>query len=174
MAKKIYGLASLKMGGINSTTGLPENLADVGDVFKNSCLFGEEDGQVTEHRSEFSQFPIVKVNELGTTTLQFRLMDMEADEIVALKGGTVTAGDSSPNVYNSPSDIVNIEKSFEITTDDGTVITINRGDVMAKVNSALSKQGLTTLDVVVTVLQPNVGTDVPPYTITDNYDQPAA
>lgn len=174
MKEPSYGYAHLKMGTIDAVTGLPAGLTTVGKIVKNSASFSESEGTTTQHFSELSQFPEVEIQEKGAAVLTFQLMEVTPDNAVRFAGGTVTDGDGSPDIWNAPRGIVNIEGSFEAQSEDGRVLTINRGKVTARANMALSTQGLWAFDVKIAVLQPELGADLPPWTWTNNTDEPAA
>lgn len=157
----------MEIADINSTTGLPENNVDVGDIVKDSGVFSTEDGQVTRHFAERKQYAYLVIKEQGIKTLKFQLTDMSADNLVKYLGGTVTAGTGgTPDSLAIPSDIVGIEKAFVVTTDDGSKITIHRGHVYGKVMADVTKRGTWKVDVTVEVLQPNLG-GLPPMKFED-------
>lgn len=164
MANFPFGLSSIKTGGIDAVTGLPTSLVSVGNVLRNSAELTQDDAQMTEHFAELKSDPIAVVTRNGKRLFRFTLMDVAADTVVIYAGGSVTAG--PPDVWNAPTAAPNIEKSFEITTLDGTVITINRGKVTAKVTGQASEEGRFVVEVMVTPLTPLVA-DVPAFTIED-------
>lgn len=165
MSKVAFGVKSIKKGGINTSTGLAENLVNVGDVYRDTATLTQEDGETTDHYSEFKNDPVVTITEPGETTLEFSLMDTEADVLVQYLGGTVTTV-SSVKSWNKPSSVPDIEASFELETIDGTKFTINRAKVSAKINGELARKGITLLEVKARVLTPKVAS-VPPLVITD-------
>jgi hypothetical protein len=167
MSKVAFGVTSVKMGDIDPATGLPTALTDVGDIYRDTATMTEADGEVTNHFAERKTDPVVTIEEPGEETLQFSLMDISADNLVKYLGGTVTEVLDQPDVWNKPDGVVTIEKAFEITTDDGTIVTINRGRVRAKRNLTPTRNGIFLLEVTVRILAPKVD-GVPAVTVTDN------
>ena len=166
MARIAFGITSMKVGGIDPTTGLPTDLTDVGRIYRDTGTWTEEDGDETNHYAEREQDPVITIKEQGLETLNFSLMDTPADTLVLWAGGTVTEVVDEPDVWNKPRGPVNIEKSIEIVTADGTKFTIHRGKVTAKRNLTPTRNGIFLLEIQVRPMTPLVA-GVPPVTIAD-------
>jgi hypothetical protein len=166
MARVAFGIKSMKVGGIDETTGLPTSLTDVGRIYRDTGSWTEEDGPETMHYAEREQDPVITIREQGVETLNFSLMDTPADVLVLWAGGTVTEVVDEPDVWNKPRAPVNIEKSIEIETDDGTVFTIHRAKIYAKRNLTPTRNGIFLLEISARPLTPLVA-NVPPVTIAD-------
>ena len=171
MSKFAFGIASIQKGDIDPVTGLPSNLADVGDVVKDSGMMETADGETTEHYSEFSEDPVLVQDQKGVTEFRFELFDTRAETLEEYMGGTIVSAAGAANKWNAPDNAPNIEKAFEITTDDGTVITINRAKVKAKLRMSATKKGVTVLEVVARALKPKID-GVKSIVFTDNFSQP--
>jgi len=165
MGKVSYGVASIKAGGIDAVTGLPTALTSVGDVYKDTATMNETDGTETNHFAEMKTDPVITITEPGEETVEFSLMDTSADNLLAWIGGTVTTV-GVDDTWNKPRDIENIEKSLEITTEDGTVITVNRAKIMAKREHEPTRKGVMLIVVKARILTPLID-GVPPVTVAD-------
>lgn len=167
MAQKYsFGVKSLKVGGIDPVTGLPTGLESVGDVYKDTATWTEADGAVTNHYAEGKADPVVVITEQGEETFAFSLMNFNAQTLQKFLGGTVTSVVDEPDVWNKPLQVVEIEKSVELETEDGSIFTIYRGKIMAKRNVTPTKTGLNLLEVMVRPLAPLVE-DLPAVSIQD-------
>ena len=164
-----YGVASVEMGDINAGTGLGENYADIGKVYKDTAKLITADANVTEHFSERDKDPVIVVVEDGAMELELSIMDMGADNIVKYLGGTVTDNAGGKNVWNKPRAHVNIEQAFKFTTDDGTIYEFLRCKVIGKLESEFTRKGTAVVKLMLKVLTPLVAA-VPPLKITDNAD----
>lgn len=167
MTQKAYGVASIEMGDINAGTGLGENYADVGDVYKGTAIVEEAEPTSNDHYAELKRDPVITVVENGNETIKFDLMDAGADTLVTLLGGTATDVMGVADKWNKPASHVNVEKAFRITTDDGTIFEYNRVKVMAHRVLQPTRDGVFLTKVMGRVLTPLVD-GVPAVTITDN------
>jgi len=167
MAQKFaFGIKSMKSGGIDPVTGLPTALEDVGDIYKDTGEWIENDGTTTPHRSEFKNTPVVTVVEPGDEEFRFTLMDTSAKNLAKLCGGTVTEVIDQPDVWNKPKGVPNIEMSFVLQTEDGTEVTIHRGKVVGKRRLTPTRTGMFLIDVAVTPQEPLIA-DLPAVTSKD-------
>ena len=166
-----FGVVSIKRGGIDSVTGLPTALTDVGEIYRDTADMIPGDVDITDHFSELSSQPVIRTKRKGLTVLQFTLMDTSADVLAAYLGGTVTAVADEPDVWNEPDETPTIEASFEITTESGKVITIHRGDVTGKYIITPKRDSMNLLEVMVAIMKPLVE-NVPATTSKDA--QPSA
>lgn len=156
----------MKVGGIDAVTGLPTSLEDVGRIYRDTGTWTVADGEETNHYAERELDPVITIQNPGVETLNFSLMDTPADTLALWAGGTVTEVVDEPDVWNKPRGPVNIEKSIEIVTADGTKFTINRGKVTAKRNLTPTRNGIFLLEISIKVMTPLVD-GVPPVTIAD-------
>jgi len=167
MGQKVFGVTSIEIGDINAVTGLGENYASVGDIYKDTAMNEEDEPTSNDHFAELKRDPVITVVENGAETLRFDIMDAGADTLVALLGGTVTAVAGNPDIWNKPTNHTNIEKAFRITTDDGTVFEYRRVKVMGHRNLEPTRKGIFLTKIVGRILTPLIA-DVPPVSITDN------
>ncbi|RYF26595.1 MAG: hypothetical protein EOO42_01135 [Flavobacteriales bacterium] len=151
-----FGLATLKMGGIDAATGLPTGLADVGSVYKDSVAY--TGGDVTKTPIYSQQKPNTPVKEFkskASGSFVFNLMSTEVAKLALFGVGEVVTL-NSVSVLGINDDPVDLEKSFEMTTTDGTVLTILRGSITAKENWTVSDQGIWLTEISVTPLVPKI------------------
>lgn len=93
--------------------------------------------------------------EAGETTLTVELYDVTPDNLVLLKGGSVTGdGDATPKVWKKGVSSAEIQKAVRLTTNDDFVIILPQAHVEAVINWALTVGDLATLSVTFTPLQP--------------------
>ena len=167
MAQKVFGVTSVEIVDINAGTGLGENYASAGDIYKDSATVEEDEPTSNDHFAELKRDPVISVVENGAETIRFDIMDAGADTLVNLLGGTATDVAATPDKWNKPTTHTNIEKAIRITTDDGTVFEYNRVKVMAHRNLEPTRKGIFLVKVVGRVLTPLVD-GVPSVVITDN------
>ena len=151
-----FGIASIEKGDIDAVTGLPSNLQDVGDVYRDSVSMETPDHTTTDHFPERGNHPLVRINRKALTVFKFTLMDTQAATLVQYLGGEVTEVAAGNDIWEEPLTTPKIENSFVLTTDDGKVFTIHRGDVVAKLVPNPTKTGVHLLEVMVTVMKPKV------------------
>lgn len=142
-----YGIKSVKASAIAPLTGLPVSLTDVGELYRDTPEFTQDDPAVTEHFSELRDDPIITRQRKGAKTLAFSLMDTSAVNCAKWMGGTVTEVAGQPNTWNEPADAVEIEMAFELTMEDDSIYGIRRGKVMAKLIPDPKKTGIALIQV---------------------------
>jgi hypothetical protein len=142
-----YGVKAVKASAIAAETGLPVELVDVGEIYRDTPEFTQDDPTVTEHYSELKDDPIITRQRKGAKNLVFSLMDTSAVNCVKWMGGTVTEVAEQPDTWNEPADAVEIEMALEITMEDDSVYGIRRGKVMAKLIPDPKKTGITLIQV---------------------------
>jgi hypothetical protein len=165
-----YGLKSVKFGAIDPATGLGVSMSSVGEIYRDSAEFSQDDPEELEHFSELQDNPIISITRKGVKSIRMRLMDTAADNLVQWLGGTVTAVVDEPDIWNEPTGTPEIFKAFEFEMEDLSVVGINRGRVSAKLVPDPKRSGFTVIDVMIKVLQPMVA-NVP---ATYKIDPPAA
>ena len=146
MAKIAFGFKSLKYKEVDGTT-----YADVpGDVYKDTVILEQEDGEMTDHYAEGVSSPIFSTKSAGKTTLTFELIGIGAADLGKFCGGEVETG-----TWSAPPTETVVELAFEITTKDETVFEIPKGVVDARPRVEPNQKGVFKLLVKVTAL----GTD---------------
>lgn len=143
------GIKTLKYGTPNTASTaenpqMPTDTMKPVDVYQDTCTFVEKDPTVTEHKSETSSKKIIMSSKEGYD-LAFSIMDPSDEELVAFKGGEVSADGG----WEEPNYAPQIELAFEITPVEGKPLLISRAGVSAKINTTYSAKGITLLDVTV-------------------------
>lgn len=144
-----YGIKAVKASAIDPDTGLPVNLTDVGDIYRDTPEFTQDDPAVTEHAAELKDDPVITRQRKGAKNLAFSLMDTSAANCAKWMGGTVTSVAGEPDIWNEPADAEEIEMALELTMEDDSVYGIRRGKVMAKLIPDPKKTGITLIQVMV-------------------------
>src|SRR5687767_5828571 len=93
MPKHTFGLASVKMGNIESDGGMSLSLAAIGETVSGTAGITTEDNTVTDFRAEESDSPIETiVTAAGKIILNWSTYNVEADVMVKIFGGTKVVG----------------------------------------------------------------------------------
>ncbi len=154
--KRSIGLASLKIGDIESDGGMGTTLETLGVTYKDSCELTQDDPQVTDIECEESDDPVESIETIGARTLKWSIMDYNPQTLVKVLGGTVTGSGTEldPFVWNAPSTSPSIEKSIELVSKSGVKFQIPRAKIMAKLNAKIVKNGVALIDITAKILTP--------------------
>ncbi|TDS14727.1 hypothetical protein [Sphingobacterium paludis] len=93
----------------------------------------------------------------GSTVFTVQLYDVSADNIAALKGGTVTPATAQVGKRWARKETVEITKALELVTLDDYKIYIPNGYVIALITWALSKSALATITLTITAQDHELG-----------------
>lgn len=160
MAKRVLGVASIKLGAIAVGGGMGTSLAAIGDTVLNTATFFNEEGTTTDFFAEESDTAIESIlSEAGATRFNFSSHNLDADTLVLLFGGTKTTG--PPVTYEPPSALVAKELSIEIIDKKGHKFELVRVSVKAKFAVNFNKTSLGQVDITGTLLTPTDGTSKP-------------
>ena len=129
--KRSIGLKSIKLGAVAADGGMGTSLSALGVTFRGSAILETAEGTVTPFFSEEDADPVEEVEEKGTTTLKWSLMNLDPDALAKCRGGTVT-GTGDAKKWNAPVDVPVIEQSIEIVTAFGRKIEIPRARIRAR------------------------------------------
>lgn len=126
------------------------------DVYQDTATFTEDDGSTTTHKSETSGKKIV-LKTKGDKHLAFSIMDPSKQERADFEGGTYTPGQAAttgenptpavPATYVEPDGYQVIKMAFIVLPDEGDALHIARANVVGKMNTTYSKQGISLLEV---------------------------
>ena len=164
MSKITYGVEKFEVADIDEATGLPTAFADIGKVYKDTASMQEDDPTITEHYSELNDDPELILKQKGNTTLKLSLMEFTISTFEEYFGGTVVVDAfTGTATWHKPRSMPNVEKAFRITTQEGSVLTLNRGYVMPKFILAPKRNEISLVELTIRVLNPKV-TDVSPMT----------
>lgn len=159
---RAFGLKSIKIGAIEQFA----TLEALGVTYKDTADLIQDDDSTTEIFSEENDNPELVLSTKGRTTLKWTIMDVAPKTLVKVLGGTVTTV-TLKDTWNEPAATVNIEKSIEIVTVDGTVIRIARAKIVAKKNFAFRKQGVLLIEITAQVLKPSTVSALPPVSVAE-------
>ncbi|MEA5260638.1 hypothetical protein VB264_22765 [Arcicella aquatica] len=149
MATVTYGLKSIKYGDIANDGGTATAFVSKGLTLSDTFKIETGDNEVQEFMSEENDYPEESIITMGKKQYKYTVMNADADIAGFLLGGTVAAG-----VWSSPDTTSKIQKSVQIETKTGHIITINRALVSAKRAGEFSKKALATIEVTLTVMKP--------------------
>lgn len=153
MPKHTFGLASVKMGNIESDGGMSLTLAAIGETVSGTAGITTEDNTVTDFRAEESDSPIESiVTAAGKIILSWSTYNVEADVMVKIFGGTKVVG--PPVKWQAPDSFLDVEQSVEIIDMKGNKVQVPRAKISAKLGLAFSRDKLGQVDLTATVLQP--------------------
>ena len=89
MAKKVFGLASLKVADIASDGGMGTNLITLGETVKGTMQFSQEDNTTTEFEIEESDSPVESIiSAVGKLTAVWSSHNIKYYILKKLFGGT--------------------------------------------------------------------------------------
>lgn len=149
------GLSLLEVANV-ATTGLPTTWEVLEDVKIGTGNFTEDEGSTENIEIEQTDEIYRTITTKGSVKkLTFELYDVSPDNLVKLKGGTVTpATASNGKIWNMGETSLDIFKSVRVTTKDGYKLIIANGHVKARITWPLSKSELATVLVEITVNKP--------------------
>lgn len=149
MATVTHGLAAIKYGAIATDGGTATTFASKGLTLSDTFKIETADNDVQDFMSEENDYPEETIITMGKKQYKHSVMNADAALREFYLGGSAASG-----VWSSPDVTEKIEQSVEITTKTGHVITINRGLISGKIAGELSKKGLATIEVTITVMKP--------------------
>ena len=159
MAKHIYtlGLSQIKTGDVAADGGMGQSLAVDGYTYQDTAQMVTNDPTVTDFFAEEVDDPVVSIERAGTVQFNWSLMDPTPDTLVKYCGGTASKSDQTlteNDTWTPPTSAPVIEKSVEITPQQGLKFQVPRMRIRAKLNGNFSKSALLLLEVQGTVLIP--------------------
>jgi hypothetical protein len=153
MAKHAFGLAKIEYADIANDGGAGTVFTEIGETVAGSCQLTSSDPQSTDFNIEESDSPVESVvSTPAEISLATSTYDVSADQLVALFGGTKTAG--PPVTWEAPDQLPELEKTFRLTDKKGNTILIPRGKIASKLGVSFAKDKLGQLDLTIKVLQP--------------------
>lgn len=155
-----YGLKSFKWKGSGDSS-----LTSLGKIAAGTAKFITESPSVNKFfAAQNPAVPAISIKENnGLTKVQFSLMEIDADVLVKLFGGTAT-GTAPDKSYAAPRESVDVHGEAELVTDTDLKITIPKASLLAVFNWDLSRTSVSNIDVTLEVELPDLETDMP-YTI---------
>jgi hypothetical protein len=161
------GLQKVELSAIAGDGGVGVAFTQLGNTLQDSASLTSAQGQTTDFNIEESDAPVLSITKTGTLTLKWSCVDVSADTLVALFGGTKTGAGTvaSPYIYTPPAAIVAIEKSVKLTDLQGNILTIVRASIYPAFNWGFSKTKIAQIDITAAILTPTKA-NTKPFTIT--------
>jgi hypothetical protein len=153
MAKYVYGVTSIEMGPIASDGGMGTSLVDVGQIEEKTCTIEQADTTIVEKRSEQSDDPYLRLKKRGVKTLKFTIVDFTPANLIKFLGGEETVEGSDP-AWDDGDVVEDIERSVKVTTKNGIIFHIIRGDITAKIVGSLTSDDNLKVEVTCVALKP--------------------
>lgn len=155
-----YGLKSFMWKGAGD-----EALASLGKVAEGSVKWnGDKAGVNHFYAAQNPDIPAISIKEkAGIQKVAFNLMEIDADVLVKLFGGTAT-GVAPNKSYAAPRTVVDIYGSAELVSDTDLKISIPKALLVANFNWDLSRKAISNIEVEIYVVLSETDTDMP-YTI---------
>jgi hypothetical protein len=151
-AQYIQGLTSVKIGAIAGDGGMGTALTILGNTKPGTMKLTTADGTTTNFNIEEQDDPILTTTTKGVVTLSWSTVNVEADMLQRLFGGTVTG--TAPKVWNAPDKITPVEQSVEVTAASGQVLKIVRASLAPQLNLSFTKTEIGEVAIVATILAP--------------------
>lgn len=163
MAQEVrsIGLKSIKMGDIAPDGGMGTELTPLGVTYRGTAQFTTEENTTHEFWSEETAFvPEESItSEKGITQLRWNIINLEADALRRILGGTKSAVDQ---FWEAPRDIVETEQSIEVITASDVKLEIVRAKIIARFVWNLTRTDIAQVEITARVLTP-LKADTPPY-----------
>ena len=149
MSKYTLGLCEIKVGDVAETGDMPDSLAKIGKTYKDTAKITQNASDVTEHYEEGKAAPEIRKKSKKIPTLEFSVMDADADTLATNIGGTATGSVGSKS-WEFDGDEIVANKAIKVVTEQGFDIDIPNGDIEATIDADLSAKGIFLVKFVVT------------------------
>ncbi|PZX18108.1 hypothetical protein LX69_01145 [Breznakibacter xylanolyticus] len=163
MAKYSFGLKTVKFGTPTGTVAMPAVLEQFAMTVKGSLKLSESEASLKEFYVEEQSAPVEQViAEDSQLTAEWQCYDIAPAIITKVKGGTVTAGETS-DTWAAPGSSSIIKLAVELETASGVKVLIPKASVVARFDGAMGKEELLMMSIKLTALDPGDGGS--PYSI---------
>ena len=155
-----YGLKSFKFKPAGGTV-----LASLGKILVGTTKFTSDAASLQAfYAAQNPDYPALQIKDKAALKkIEFTLMEVDADILVILFGGTATG--TAPNkTYAAPRIDIQLHGSAELITESGLKITVPKGFLDAHFNWDISRTAVSQIACVYTIELPDLDTDMP-YTI---------
>lgn len=149
MSKYTLGLCEIKVGDVAETGDMPDSLAKIGKTYKDTAKITQNASDVTEHYEEGKAAPEIRKKSKKIPTLEFSVMDADADTLATYIGGTAT-GSLGSKSWEFDGDEIVANKAIKVVTEQGFDIDIPNADIEATIDADLSAKGIFLVKFVVT------------------------
>lgn len=163
------GLTKVEYGTIAGDGGVATAFNTLGNTVAGSAALTSAAGTTTDFNIEETDAPVLSITKSGSTQIKWSCMDMSADTLIALFGGTKTGtgGVGDPVIYTAPAKIAAKEVSLRFTDGQNNVLTVVRASMFPTFNWAFAKDKAAQADITATILTPTKA-NTNPFTITYN------
>ena len=149
------GLTKIEVANIGSD-GAPGEYATLGKTYEGTCNMVDEDPTTTEFYCEEEDEPVVSIAKKGKTTINWSIMNADANTMKKIFGGKVTPAvpGVSGAIWEAPAKMEAKELAVRLTPFIGCTFEIARSSVIAKINGNFGKNDIFLVDMILTVLAP--------------------
>ncbi|MGJ0698015.1 hypothetical protein ACR75N_04860 [Parabacteroides merdae] len=149
------GLTKIEVANIGSD-GAPGEYATLGKTYEGTCNMVDEDPTTTEFYCEEEDEPVVSIAKKGKTTINWSIMNADANVMKKIFGGKVIEAvpGTSGAIWEAPAKMEAKELAVKLTPYIGCTFEIARASVTAKINGNFGKNDIFLVDMILTVLTP--------------------
>lgn len=169
------GLRLAQFGDVPAAGGMATTLAQLARTMKGTASFTTEaDSETDFYCEEEPSAPVESVsNEAGLKQAKLNFIEWDNAALIAVLGGTESATAESVTVdgksyslkkYKAPADMVTVEKSVRLISNNNVVIDIPRAKVTARFVWNMTRTDIAQIELTCKALAPN-GTDKSPYQV---------
>ncbi len=149
----IIGLKQVKVGVAALDGTMPENLAKIGKVYKDTIKITQDAADVTEHYEEGKSAPEVRKKSKKIPKITFSLMDCDMSALADYVGGEVDGNGK----WGYDGDEVVANKAIFLEAEQGADFEIPNGDIEAVINADMSAKGIFLVDFTITPMAVTAG-----------------
>jgi hypothetical protein len=147
------GLAKIEIGDVLTDGSMGTSLTQYGYTDKDSCEFTTDDPTETVFEAEEADDPIHISYKGGKKQVKFNIADPDEAAMALFMGGTAVSTPGA-ETYEAPSTFTVVEKSIKITPVEGIILSIPRGNIVAKLTGKFAKSDKLKLECTATILTP--------------------
>jgi hypothetical protein len=147
MAKKVFGLASLKIADIASDGGMGTSLTTIGETVSGTAVMAQEDNTTTDFTIEESSSPIESiVSAEGKITFAWSSYNISYQNLKKLFGGTGSYKQANGTILTLGS--ITAGTGYTNGFYENVVLTGGAGGGTARANITISGGGVTAVEVI--------------------------
>lgn len=151
------GLMGVYLGTIAGDGGPATTWVELGDTFADSMNLTSAEGTKIEFFTEEKTNAFISKTQAGSKTLTWTCVNISAQNLQKLFGGTVTGAGTigDPYIYRAPvAGVQAIERSIKVVNGDGVEFIFVRASVFPTFNIAFSKSQASQINITATILAP--------------------
>ena len=151
-----FGLAEILVADVLETGLMPAtaDMVKIGEVLQDSASLTQEEGDKTEIFEQSNPIPKVVIEQAGTTTIAFNLMNVDPAMLGEYIGGAVNA---TSKEWEFDGKKKSVNKALFIKPEQGIYFKLPKASMSAVIAGDLNQSGLLTLNFTVTPLSPGDG-----------------